>query len=76
MKATRRRRRSEVKRGHATHFIRHFDVASSLTIPFEDQLRDGDLTAVWPAKVVKISPMSWEAACYRHGLLRSGWVEQ
>ncbi|WP_444505671.1 biotin synthase auxiliary protein BsaP [Corynebacterium coyleae] len=25
---------------------------------------------------VKISPLSWEAACSRHGLLRSEWVER
>lgn len=26
--------------------------------------------------VVKISPMSWEAACSRHGVLRSEWLEK
>ncbi|MDK8663977.1 hypothetical protein [Corynebacterium coyleae] len=26
--------------------------------------------------VVKISPMAWEAACSRHGLLRSEWLER
>ena len=26
--------------------------------------------------VVQISPMAWEAACSRHGLLRSEWVEK
>ena len=26
--------------------------------------------------VVKISPMAWEAACSRHGVLRSEWLER
>jgi len=26
--------------------------------------------------VVKISPMHWEAACARHGVLRSEWLER
>lgn len=26
--------------------------------------------------VVKISPMAWSAACSRHGLLRSEWLER
>ena len=26
--------------------------------------------------VVKINPMAWEAACSRHGILRSEWLER
>lgn len=26
--------------------------------------------------VVKVSPMSWEATCSRHGVLRSEWLER
>lgn len=46
----------------------------------KDPLRPYDAPRICPLcgrrMVVKISPMAWEAACSRHGLLRSEWLER